>query len=976
MKNSNSLNRFILIINVLCFVLTCSAQNYTRYVNPFVGTGAHGHTFPGAIVPFGAVQLSPDTRLNGWDGCSGYHYDDNTIYGFSHTHLSGTGCSDYGDILVMPFVGNGSPVNTHYCSRFSHTDEVAHPGYYSVKLANGVLAEMSATSHVGCHRYTFPDNGQPHGIVVDLAHRDIVLDSYIETIDKQDFVGARISKAWNENQHIYFDMKLSAPVTRIQFYRDSTLMRTVDRLQGGNIKAVLYFDDTVKQVTINVGISAVDIEGARANLVETPSFDFEKVKNNADKLWNKELGKIEVKGSTDDMRKFYTALYHCFTAPCEFSDVDGRYRGQDGEIHHGDGHKVYTVFSLWDTYRALHPLLNIIDRTRTNDFLSTFLLAYEQGGQLPMWELSAYETWCMIGYHSVPVILDASRKGIGDFDKHKMLQAMVASAELPKLGRPEFEKFEYIPADKEHESVSKTLEYCFDDWCIAEFAKDLGETEIADRFYRRSQFYKNLVDANGFAHPRSNGGFMLPFSPGEVNNHYTEANAWQYSTYVPHDFVHYVQLAGGSEHVQQLLDSLFFGKNEMSGRQQADLTGIMGNYAHGNEPGHHAPYMYNYVGQPEKTQQVVRRILTEQYADAPDGLCGNEDCGQMSAWYVMSAMGFYAVAPGSNRYDIGSPIFDEVKIHLENGKTFTLICKNQGAKNAYIQSITGSRNTDEMLADGISYDMISRGETLVLEMGAKPRVGEKAVAGKTNVVPATMTLAPVFEPNEQVFRDNLSVKIFNAHPQSVEAGVIYYCTSADKFQKVCKYKKTLKLKESTTVRAWADHPTLGRSAVVEATFHKFVQDKSVKINAHYNPQYTAGGDEGLIDGLRGSVNWRLGGWQGYQAQDFEAIVDLQAVKTISEVSVGFLEDIRSWIWYPTKLVVEVSTDGEKFMRFGEYTNQRPDNDYTVKAEDFTVKGTAAARFVRVRAANYGVLPEWHLGAGGDAFIFVDEILVK
>ncbi len=965
----------LLLTGILLMLVSCR-HPLTSYVNPFVGTGAHGHTFPGAIVPFGAVQLSPDTRLDGWDGCSGYHYDDSVIYGFSHTHLSGTGCSDYGDILVMPFVGTGSPINNKYCSHFSHSDENASPGYYSVKLSNGVFAEMTTTSHVGCHRYTFPDDGQRHGIVIDIAHRDIVLDSYIKIIDNQEVVGSRISRAWNEKQHIYFDMKFSSPLKTVELYRDSTLITGTDNLQGGNIKAVAYFDDNVRQVVINVGISAVDIEGAQANMAEMPTFDFDKVKKNADEIWNKELGKIEVKGGENDMRKFYTALYHCFTAPYEYSDIDKRYRGQDGEIHRDEKHKVYTVFSLWDTYRALHPLLNIIDRERTNDFLNTFLLAYEQGGQLPVWELSAYETWCMIGYHSVPVILDASRKGIGDFDKHKMLKAMVASAELPKLGRPEFEQYEYIPADKEHESVSKTLEYCFDDWCIAEFAKDLGETETANRFYRRSQFYKNLIDADGFAHPRSNGGFIYPFSPGEVNNHYTEANSWQYSTYVPHDFAHYVQLAGGIERIGQLLDSLFFGKNNMSGRQQADLTGVMGNYAHGNEPGHHAPYMYNYVGQPEKTQNVVRRILTEQYADAPDGLCGNEDCGQMSAWYVMSAMGFYAVAPGSNSYDIGSPIFDEVKIHLENGKTFTLICKNQSKENAYIQSITGCKTTDGILSEGITYDMISNGETIKIEMGPQPRTTDNVTTRKAVSVPASLTLAPVFEPNGQVFRDNISVKILNTHPQSDESGEIFYSISDDDFKSVNRYSEPLNLTETTTIRAWAEHPTFGRSSVVEAVFHKFAQDKAVKINGKYNPQYTAGGDEGLIDGLRGYVNWRLGGWQGYQSQDFEAVVDLKSVKKISEVSVGFLEDIRAWIWYPTKLIVEVSVDGEKFVPFGEYKNPRPDNDYTVKAEDFTVNGKAAARYVRVHATNYGVLPVWHLGAGGDAFIFVDEIIVK
>lgn len=960
---------FFLAVFTLTLPVLMMAQPLAHYASPLVGTGAHGHTFPGAMVPFGAVQLSPDTRLSGWDGCSAYHYDDDVIYGFSHTHLSGTGCSDYGDILIMPFTGSGSPNNSKYCSTFYHEAEAVCPGYYSVKLHRSkVLAELTATSHVGVHRYTFAQDGQPHGIVIDLAHRDIVLDSYIERIDNQEFAGYRISKAWNENQHAYFCMKLSQPATRIQFYRDSTMMRTVDKLRGSNLKAILYFDDTVTQVTINVGISAVDIDGARKNLMETPDFNFEKVKENATNLWNKELGKIEVDGSENDKRIFYTALYHCFTAPYEYSDVDGRYRGQDGMVHLGDGHTVYTVFSLWDTYRALHPLLNIIDRKRTNDFLSTFLKAYKQGGQLPMWELSAYETWCMIGYHAVPVILDASRKGIGDFDKKEMLKAMVASAELPKLGRPEFEQYEYIPADKEHESVSKTLEYCFDDWCIAQFAHDIGDKKTEQRFLKRSQFYKNILDENGFMHPKSNGGFILPFEPGEVNNHFTEANSWQYSTYVPHDFNHYVEMVG-EKRVNDILDSLFFGKAKMSGRQQADLTGIMGQYAHGNEPGHHAPYMYNYIGESWKTQQVVRQLLREQYQFDPAGLCGNEDCGQMSAWYVMSAMGFYAVAPGSNHYDIGSPIFNQVKIHLENGKTFTIICQNQSPENVYIQSI--KHNGQPYTKAYIDYSMIENGDTFEFVMGKKPQKNLASNSGICSVEP-TLVTTPTIDDNTSVFRDQRTVSLSNPQHHN-----IYYSSSADGFKKVHLYKKPFTISETTTIRAYCENSnSKEKSAVVEAVFHKFVQDKTVKINSIYNPQYTAGGPNGLIDGLRGSVNWRLGGWQGYQDQDFEAVVDLQAAKNIKTVEVGFLEDIRAWIWYPTELVVEVSSDGDKFVPFGKFTYTGPDNDYTVKVKDFAVNGSAKARYVRVRAKNFGVLPEWHLGAGGAAFIFVDEILVK
>ncbi len=958
------------------------AQNYTQYVNPLVGTGAHGHTFPGALVPFGAVQLSPDTRLTGWDGCSGYHYDDNVVYGFSHTHLSGTGCSDYGDILVMPFSGKGSPVNTRYCSTFSHQNETAQPGYYAVQLDGpNVFAEMTTTVHVGCHRYTFANDGQPHGIVIDLGHRDIVVDSYLEVVDNKEIAGYRVSNAWSENQHVYFCMKLSQPATKVLFFRDSTLLSNNDHVQGGNLKALVYFADDVNQVCLNVGISAVDIDGARANLAEAPTFNFDLYRQRANDVWNKELGKIEVKGDENDMRIFYTALYHCFTSPYEFSDLDGRYRGQDGKVHRGDGHKVYTVFSLWDTYRALHPLLNLIDRERTNDFLNTFLLAYRQGGQLPMWELSAYETWCMIGYHAIPVILDASRKGIGDYDKHEMLKAMVASAELPKLGRPEFEKYDYIPADKEHESVSKTLEYCFDDWCIYQYADDLGSKDTAFRFLLRCQNYQNIMDENGFMHPRSNGAFIQPFDPAEVNNHFTEANSWQYSTYVPHDFDHYVWRAGGKKHVAEMLDSLFFGTAQMTGREQADLTGIIGQYAHGNEPGHHAPYMYNYVGQPWKTQQVVRRILTELYQDAPDGLCGNEDCGQMSAWYVMSAMGFYTIAPGSNCYDFGSPIFDEVKIHLENGKTFTIICKNQSKENAYIQSIT--KNGEEHWHSGMFYHEISDGDTFEFVMGPTPNqyalLGSFARerANSTHDALAQVAPVPVFQSCENVFRDKMTVAIHPGDRSLVKPKPqIFYTTSVDNFSKKHRYKKPFTITETTTIRAWDETKYFFTSAAAEATYIKFVKDKSVRYISPYNPQYTAGGDDGLVDGVRGNVKWRLGGWQGFQGQDFETVVDLWSVKEVHEVSVGFLEDIRAWIWFPTELIVEVSEDGEHFVPFGTYPNNGPTDDYTEKVEDFTVKGSAKARYVRIKAKNFGKIPEWHLGAGGDAHIFIDEIEVR
>ena len=976
----------IIIALVLLFPFIAGAQSLTKYVNPFVGTGAHGHTFPGAMVPFGAVQLSPDTRLTGWDGCGIYHYDDHIVYGFSHTHISGTGVPDYGDILIMPFTGQGSTNKKNYCSPFTHQSEVAQPGYYAVTLdKSGIRAELTATSHVGCHRYTFPETKGPKGIVVDLVHRDFVIHNHMETINDHEFSGYRISRAWCDDQHACFYMSLSQPVKEIQYYLDTVQMRTNVSLDGTTVKAILLFDEDVREVVIYVGLSAVDQAGARANLAEvarskvssvgadfvvpTPtSADFDRIRKYSDALWNHELRKFEVSGSEVNKRIFYTSLYHCFLSPFEFSDFDGRYRGHDGKIHNGDGHKVYTVFSLWDTYRALHPLMNLIDRNRTNDFLNTFLLVYHQGGQLPMWELSAYETWCMIGYHSVPVILDAARKGIGDFDKKEMLKAMVGSAELPKFGRPEFEQYQYIPADKEHESVSKTLEYCFDDWCIAQFAHDIGDKATYNRFINRSQFYKNIVDANGFAHPRSNGGFIMPFSPGEANDHFTEANSWQYFSYIPHDFTTYTKLVGGKEHVSVMLDSLFFGQTQLSGYVDADITGIMGQYAHGNEPGHHAPYMFNYVGQPWKTQQVVRRILAEQYFDAPDGVCGNEDCGQMSAWYILSSIGFYAVAPGSNLYDIGSPIFDEVKMHLENGNTFTVICKNQSPKNIYIQSV--KRNGQPYKSTQITYQMISDGDTFEFEMGATPNHSAFTTASVSEVE-ETVIPSPIFEPNDLLFADQMTINLKQVQP----VGTIYYSTSADGFRKVNTYRDPLTIKETTTIRAWVESGDK-KSVVEEATFKKFVKDKKIKYITRYNPYYTAGGDEGLIDGLRGNPKWKLGGWQGFEAQDLEVIIDLQATKGIHKVSVGFLEDIPNWIIFPKKVIVEVSDDGEKFVHFGEFTNPHPDNDVTVKIEDFTVKGSSKARYVKIKAVNYGKLPAWHSAAGAGAFIFADEVTIE
>ena len=708
-----------------------SSNNLSEYVNPFVGTGGHGHTFPGAASPFGMVQLSPDTRIDdSWDGCGGYHYDDSFIYGFSHTHLSGTGVSDYGDVLMMPIGGpraimpSFNPYN--YRSNYDHSTEVAEAGYYSVYLpAHEVKAELTVTPHVGIHRYTYYQSlGQTKftaKVLIDLNHRDYVISHRMEQLDQHRIGGWRQSKGWANNQWVFFVVEFSQDISRIITAQDGRKM-VVEFDMGysdvnsgsGNASAnpSKYGEGHLCEIVAKVGISFTSEAGAMANLNAEMMGDksFNDYRAMAKQAWNEELSKIQVTSDyeaqtfrvgaqsvkTDvEKRKFYTALYHCMIHPSLASDVDGRYRGRDQQLHRvgeiaanvvrvstSKHHKVYSVFSLWDTYRALHPLLSIIDPDRTVDFVRSFLLQYQQGGKLPVWELGSCETECMIGYHSVSVIADVILKEIGvekdvqgrsvyPFDYSLALEAMVHSAKLKDSAflDQQGKQLGYMGVENTAESVSKLLEYAYDDWCIARVAYVLSKDDIAKTFYARSERWKNVYDEKtGFMRPRVNGGWLTPFDPREVNNHFTEANAWQYSMYVPHDIMGMMDKLGGVKATENHLDSLFSADSRTTGRDQADISGLIGQYAHGNEPSHHMAYLYNYCGKPEKAQAIVDRVCKTFYKDSPDGLIGNEDCGQMSAWYVMSAMGIYAVCPGSNVYTTGVPQFYEVEIQRE-GKT-------------------------------------------------------------------------------------------------------------------------------------------------------------------------------------------------------------------------------------------------------------------------------------------------------------------
>lgn len=727
-------------------------QDNTRLVNTFIGTGGHGHTFPGATVPYGMVQLSPDTRTFGWDACGGYHHSDSSIIGFSHTHLSGTGISDLGDFLFMPFSGQarlvpGTPENPDegYRSRFSHTSEKAEPGYYSVLLDDdSIQAELTATLHVGFHRYRF-NQDKEKGIIIDLSHTiypDHNPSLEFRIISNTEIAGYKGSGGWAKEQHTWFHAKFNRPFSCV-FYDDGKIVSGVQSVQSKKLLAVLTFDTKVeKEVLAKVGISFVGYEGAKSNLeAEIKGWDFDATRGAAKKRWAKELNQIQVTGGTEDEKTiFYTSLYHTAISPNTFSDADGRYRGMDQQIHQVNGKTIYTVFSLWDTFRGAHPLKTILDPKRDNEFIETLLTKYDQGGMLPMWELVGNYTGCMIGYHSVPVIVDAYFKGIRDFDVKKAYRAMVETAaydttgilfpskevqeKLVPKGKLYNETLGFIPADLEFKSVSKALEYAYNDWCIAQMAKELGETADYARFMERSKRYTKYFDAGtGFMRGKNQDGkWREPFDPRNSQHKkadYTEGNAFQWSWFVPHDVDGLVKLVGGKEKFIDKLDTLFSTSSELTGEDvSGDITGLIGQYAHGNEPSHHITHLYNFVGQPWKTQKLTNQIMRELYVNHPNGLAGNEDCGQMSAWYVLNAMGFYSFCPGKPVYSIGRPIFDRLEINLPSGKTFTVSAKKNSTANVYVQSL--KLNGNELKKPFITHDDLQNGGVLEFEMGPEP----------------------------------------------------------------------------------------------------------------------------------------------------------------------------------------------------------------------------------------------------------------
>lgn len=970
-----------LLLNVNLF----AQQDLDKYVNPMIGTAGNGHTFPGPTLPHGLVQLSPDTDVNGWDLCSGYHYSNPTIMGFSYTHLSGTGVADYGDILFVPMTdklkvipGDEKNPDDGYRSRFDHKTEVAQPGYYSVILKDHqTKVELTATKRTGFQKYTFPKTKDAF-VLIDLFHgiQNVTQNSEIKIIGKNIVSGFRTSLG-AAKYTVYFYAEFSKPFDDFGSVIDNKIIDKKREAEGKDIKGYFKFDASENnEVVVKVGISFVSLKGAEENLkAEAPSWDFNKVRNDASEAWNKVLNKIQVEGGTENQKTvFYTALYHSLVCPNIFNDINGNYMGMDGKVHNSKNQDVYTVFSLWDTFRATHPLFTLIEPKIDNEMVETLIRKYQESGLLPVWELAGTETNIMIANHAIPVIVDAYMKGLKNYDVEKAYEAIKHSTQTDLRGLKYYKKFGFVPADYESESVSKTLEFVYDDWCVAQMAKALGKKKDYEEYLSRAMNYINLFDTStGFMRARQNGNWAKNFDPIAINSDYTEANAWQYTFFVPQDVDGLIKLYGGKKNFISKLDEMFNLSSKLGGSFQADVTGMIGQYAQGNEPDQQTPYLYNYAGAPWKTQHITREIVDSLYKNTVDGLCGNDDCGQMSSWLVFTDMGFYPVCPGSNDYMIGSPLFDKVTINLDNGKKFVINAKNNSSENLYIQS--AALNGTNYNKSFITHSDITNGGDLEFVMSSEPN---KSWGSSDNNLPISEISyhklpAPVIVSTKDFFNDTLQIKMND----SFGGGKIYYTTDGSMpTEKSTLYEHPITINKSTDFLARAFKDGINHSTLVEAKFYKYNNEYSVKLNTNFSPRYTGGGPNGLINQVEGGTDYRMKAWQGYEGNNLDAVIDLGSEKTIDGLFGQFLSTQSVWIFFPEEVQFSISDNGKDWKQIIDVKNKiTPTNNPEVKNLGKKIN-PIKAKYIKVIAKNIGKCPSWHPGAGGKAWIFVDEIKIN
>lgn len=915
----------------LVAVQIVSAQNNNvSFVNPFIGTGGHGHTFPGATVPFGMVQLSPDTRTEGWDGASGYHFDDSTVLGFSHTHLNGTGISDFCDVLLTPSVsGSFKPL------RFSHKDETAKAGYFKTIVydENGekIEVELTSSERVGFHRYRFPQNVKNITFVVTLNKRNKLTGS-IQKVNNQSIKGNFITTAWAKNRHLAFGMETNLPFNYLEKPNDN--------------KRYLTFDvSKTHELLIKVALSPVSEANAFENMKsEINHWDFEKPRKEAEQKWAKYLNRIQIEGSTEQKTIFYTALYHTMIHPSVWQDVNGDYRGLDNKIHNAKGFAYHSIFSLWDTYRGAHPLYTIVCPEKVSDFVNSFIDDFEKTGHLPMWNFPGSETWCMIGNHAIPVIADAYLKGIKGFDAEKALKAMVGTANRDSLGLKQYRIHGYIPADTEGESVSKTLENAYDDYCIAQMAKAMGKNDIYETFIRRSQNWKNQFNPKtGFFQAKMNETFVEPFEPREVNFHFTEGNAWQYAFAVQHDIKGLIETLGGKAAFEAKLDAFFSADSKTTGRDQADITGLIGQYAHGNEPSHHITYLYNYVGRPDKTQSLVKKILNEFYKNAPDGLIGNEDCGQMSAWYVLSSMGIYPSNPCGVPYQIGFQLYKNPKISSGYNNNQLDFTATNGTGKARIKIST--------LKDNFGVEQLDSVQT--------PKISPSL-----SIIPM-----PYVAKGTKLFKKKQTIELACGE----KGADIYFST--DGTTPSLKYTKLIEIQQTTSLRFVAKNGQK-QSNEAKATFKESSYGFPIQLKNPPAPQYSGNSDNPLADGERGNEHWQLGGWQGFEGIDLEVVMDLKEVKSFKRLALSCAQDQNAWIFFPSEIQFFTSEDGKNYTESGRVRPKIDENPDGVQMREFEIKKSNKARYIKIVAKPLIPIPDWHKGAGGKGWIFTDEIIVE
>ncbi len=973
--------RNTLLITALLFGLTTTAQEAQwtsiQDINPFIGTGGHGHTHPSAQAPFGMIQLGPNTRYDGWDGCGGYHYTDSAMYGFTCTHLSGTGVSDYGDLLMLPY---SSPTKEGDHIKFFKEDEHAQAGYYACILNDGTRIEATAGDRIGKLRLHFPRNSSP-GIMVDLNFRDRVLKQDFSALGNGKFEGHRISEGWAREQHFYFGFNISP------------IPDSVWQLTPGVYWLAL--PEGTFDAEVSIGMSGTSEEGAWKNYHgERAERDFEKVFAETQGKWAKELAKSTVKSaSADDRAILATALYHAYAVPNLWSDVDGAYRGADGKIYTDTEHAHYTVYSLWDTYRTAHPLYTITQPERTQEFIYGMLDMYKQRGRLPIWELAGNETDCMIGYHSVSVLADAIAKGYHT-DTVLTLEAMRATAEMNVFGLGAYQESGFLSIEDESESVSKTLEYAYDDACIAWTAERLGNLGMMNSYNQRASAYRSLIDPeSGFVRPRTNGDFLSPYAPQEVNNHFTEANAYQYSFSPVHDIEGWMEVLTNfraarenwnslprkkqtmvvkSRHdvLEDLLDELFTAPSETTGREQADITGLIGQYAHGNEPSHHIAYLYNATNNPGKTSYWVNEVLNSQYQNTPDGLSGNEDCGQMSAWYVMASMGLYPLVPGQPHYQLSTPKWDAIHLELANGKSLDIAAKGTGP---YLSSYNlGVEVMMHKQKRYVSHQKLLEGGTWDVERGTDESLWNTTERYKTSLNNPT--------PPATIIRVN---RTFSGEtPVEIIPTGSYDLWRYDRYENV-KWKKDRKGRERIGTAydngfVTAIPPQYGYgNHIAKAVFTQRDDNYSARwIQGTPTSQYTAGGAGAAVDGIRGDTDWRKGHWIGIQGEDAVLEISLEKPKAMRSISVGILKDIRAWIALPKALEISIWYEGStawKTIDVLPVENPLGEEEATRKEVIFAHDSQRTVKRVRVKFTNAGKLQDWHPGAGYPSYFFVDEV---